>query len=318
MLSLIQNEWLKIFKRVGTYVMLGLLLLVIGVSGAFMKYDDIKSEVPEDWKATVTAELAAQQQELEQIEENGFNDAYRSYLEEQIAINQYRLDNDVNPYEGETAWTYVEENAGAIMFVGLFAIIVAASIVASEFSWGTIKLLLIRPISRTKILLSKYVTVLLFGTFLLAILFTVSLILGFILFGTDGNSVHLAFVDGKVVEQSIVGYLIKTYFLRTIDVFMMSTMAFMISAVFRSSSLALGISLFLLFSGSQVTALIAMKFDWAKYSLFANTDLTQYTGETQPLVEGMTMQFSIIMLVVYFLLFQLLAFVVFNKRDVAA
>jgi ABC-2 type transport system permease protein len=43
----------------------------------------------------------------------------------------------------------------------------------------------------------------------------------------------------------------------------------------------------------------------------------QYVEGT-PMVEGMTMTFSIIMLLVYFVIFQFLAFIVFKKRDVAA
>jgi ABC-2 type transport system permease protein len=98
---------------------------------------------------------------------------------------------------------------------------------------------------------------------------------------------------------------------------MLATMAFMISAVFRNSSLAIGLSLFLMFMGGQVTRLISMKFDWAKYSLFANTDLLQYF-EGVPMVQGMTLGFSIMMIFIYFLFFQALAFYVFKKRDVAA
>ncbi len=60
-----------------------------------------------------------------------------------------------------------------------------------------------------------------------------------------------------------------------------------------------------------------MKFTWAKYILFANTNLMQYF-EGAPMVEGMTITFSIIMILVYFVIFQFLAFYVFKKRDVAA
>jgi ABC-2 type transport system permease protein len=60
-----------------------------------------------------------------------------------------------------------------------------------------------------------------------------------------------------------------------------------------------------------------MKFTWAKYILFANTDLMQYFEGT-PMVDGMTLSFSVIMLLVYFFIFQFLAFYVFKKRDVAA
>ncbi|KPL60762.1 ABC transporter permease [Rossellomorea vietnamensis] len=316
MLSLIRNEWIKIFKRVGTFVMLGLLILIIGVTGAFTKYSDSKAKEMNNWKQELSAQVESDKQMLS--ETPNLNKFIKKDTERRVAINEYRIENDIEPKVKETTWTFVEMNANIVLVVGLFTIIVAAGIVASEFSWGTIKLLLIRPISRTKILLSKYFTVILYGMSMLLLLFVVSLLLGLILFGGTDQSTHLAFVDGKVVEQSIVGYLIKTYLLQTVNIVMMATMAFMISAVFRSSSLAIGISLFLLFVGGNATSLLALKFDWAKYSLFANTDLTQYTGFTPPLVDGMTMGFSITMLIIYFIIFQLLAFLVFNKRDVAA
>lgn len=205
------------------------------------------------------------------------------------------------------------------MLTGLFTIIIAAGIVANEFNWGTIKLLVIRPLSRFQILLSKYITVLLFGLGLLLFLFVGSTLLGLLFFGTGGDAaanVHLVYKDGHVVEQSIIGYLAKTYLYESISAFMLATMAFMLSAVFRNSSLAVGFSIFLLVMGSTATGFLAMKFDWAKYILFANTDLTQYLDGT-PLVEGMTMTFSIVMLVIYFVIFQMLAFGVFLKRDIA-
>jgi ABC-2 type transport system permease protein len=306
---------MKIFKRVGTWVMLGILILIIGVVGAFTKYEDSKVKETDNWKQELTMQVEGEKKALS---EGGIDRYNKGMMEERVAINEYRIENDIAPNSKETVWTFVETNGFAVTLVGLFAIIVAAGIVASEFSWGTIKLLLIRPISRTKILLSKYITVILYGVTMLAILFAVSSLLGLILFGGAGQSVHLAYIDGEVVEQNIIGYLIKTYLLLSIDVMMMATMAFMISTVFRSSSLAIGLSLFLLFMGANATQLLALKFDWAKYSLFANTNLTQYTGFSQPMVKGMTMGFSITMLIIYFAIFQLLAFFVFKKRDVAA
>jgi ABC-2 type transport system permease protein len=81
--------------------------------------------------------------------------------------------------------------------------------------------------------------------------------------------------------------------------------------------MATGLSIFLLFMGGTITSLIASRYDWAKYILFANTDLTQYFDGI-PLVKGMTVGFSVFMLLIYFFVFQLLAFRVFTKRDVAA
>ena len=153
---------------------------------------------------------------------------------------------------------------------------------------------------------------------MLAVLFLTSFICGFLLFGTGtGSHVHLAYANGHVMEQNQILFLLKKYILSSINVLMLATMAFMISAVFRNSSLAIGISIFLLVMGMNVTQLLALKFDWAKYILFANTDLMQYVDGT-PLVKGMTLGFSITMLIIYFIVFQVLAFGVFTKRDVAA
>ncbi|MCA1064385.1 ABC transporter permease subunit (plasmid) [Rossellomorea sp. AcN35-11] len=315
MFNLIKNEWMKIFRRVGTYVMIGLLLLVIGVVGAFEKYGDSQIKEDENWKQELSARVEGEKQMLSETQMDKFS---RASIEKNISINEYRIEHDLAPNTKETVWTFVESHSFTVSLIGLFSIIVAASIVASEFSWGTIKLLMIRPISRTKILLSKYITVMLFGTSLLLLLFVVSFLVGIVLFGGVKESAHLAYVNGEVIEQNIVLYLVETYLLKTIDVVMMATMAFMISTVFRNSSLAIGVSLFLLFMGGNLTTLLAMKFDWAKYSLFANTDLTQYTGGfARPIVDGMTMGFSVAMIFIYFIVFHALTFVVFNKRDIA-
>jgi ABC-2 type transport system permease protein len=314
MFNLIKNEWIKIFSRPGTYVMIGLLAILVIGAGSVMKFMGDSNSSEGDWKQQTQMQLKSDQQYLSENPE-GFD---KQYIEQQIAINEYRLENDIEPASGQNMWSFVNFNANFVDFVGLFVIIIAAGIVASEFTWGTIKLLLIRPISRSKILLSKYITVILFGITLLLTLFVLSSVVGAILFGAGDGQPRLVYIDGMVEEQNMVLYQIKTYFLKSILIIMMATMAFMISAVFRNSSLAIGISLFLLFMGGSATGFIAMKYDWAKYSLFANTDLTMYTGELQPLVEGMTLGFSITMLIIYFVIFHLLAFVVFNKRDVAA
>ncbi len=107
----------------------------------------------------------------------------QDYYKKQIAINEYRIEHDIPFREKYNGWSFVKDSSELILLAGLFTIIVSAGIVASEFNWGTIKLLLIRPINRSKILLSKYLTVLLFALLLLVSLFVYSAILGTILFG---------------------------------------------------------------------------------------------------------------------------------------
>ncbi|MCZ8523661.1 MULTISPECIES: ABC transporter permease [Paenibacillus] len=194
-------------------------------------------------------------------------------------------------------------------FITICTVIIAGDIVASEFSWGTVKLLLIRPASRGKILFSKYLSVLLFLLTMLLLLFIVSYFTGLILFG----------MGGAVAPDNSLPVLMRGYGLKAVDILMTATLAFMISSVFRSSSLAIGLSIFLMFtSGTAMVVLVSLRYTWAKYLLFANTNLSPYfEGGGAPLMEGMTLGFSLIMLVLYWLVFYGISWGVFTKRDVA-
>ncbi|WP_409275284.1 ABC transporter permease [Neobacillus sp. SCS-31] len=318
MKNLVINELVKIFSRAGTYVMIGLIvILVMGMAGLskYEEYDNPPKENPH-WKAELDKQIVNDRASLENFQTGNPNLA--QFYKREIAIKEYRLKHDMAPPSGMHVWSFVNDAKNFISFVGLFAIVIAAGIVSSEFSWGTVKLLLIRPIGRWKILLSKYLAVLIFGVGLLTLLFAFSLLAGIILFGfPDHPAPHLVYTNGQVVERNIALQLIAEYLLSSIDILMVATMAFMISAVFRNSSLAIGISLFLLLTGGTLTMLLAGRFEWTKYFLFANTDLTVYLDGTPP-IAGMTLGFSIIMLLIYFTLFHLLAFWIFSKRDVAA
>ncbi|MCM2980627.1 ABC transporter permease [Niallia circulans] len=316
-MQLIRNEWMKIWKRPATLVMIVLLLIAVLLLGAFNKYQSSGFSVPdnENWKHGLELE---NKRYNEQLEDEHLPEETRNYYTKEIAINEYRITHNFSTNVEYSAWDFVADSIQLLSLAGLFTIIIAAGIVANEFNWGTIKLLLIRPLSRIKILLSKYLTVLLFGFLTIFIIFAFSFILGAILFGLPKEVYpYLFYSNGLVKEQSILMHLISYYGLNSISIFMLTTMAFMISSVFRNSSLAIGISIFLMFMGNTVTLLLANWFDWAKYLLFANTDLTQYLEGT-PLVSGMTLSFSITMLVIYFVVFIGLAFWVFRKRDVAA
>jgi ABC-2 type transport system permease protein len=310
---LIHNENVKIYKRAGTWVMIGILVVVVALVGIFTKFvlDPGNST---GWKAELAAENA---QLTESVQSAPMLEAQKRMMKERIALNEYRIEQNIAPVERDSLWGYMVDTATFTGIAALFTIVIAAGMVASEFSWGTVKLLLIRPVSRTKILLAKYASTLLFALLMLILLFSASFLFGILFFGFSGaETPYLSYSNGRVVEQNMVTHIIQLFGFRSIDLVMMVTLAFMISTVFRSSSLAIGISLFLMFTGPQLVQLLS-QYDWVKYILFANTDLLQYTTGT-PLVEGMTMAFSVVMLIIYFGLFAFLSLFIFNRRDVAA
>ena len=69
MLNLIKNEWMKIFRRTGTYVMIGLLILMVTVTGAFIKYQERGGSVPdnENWEQGLRMENTSLNKQLEEM-----------------------------------------------------------------------------------------------------------------------------------------------------------------------------------------------------------------------------------------------------------
>src|SRR5699024_11864309 len=101
-----------------------------------------------------------------------------------------RLDNhlaqQVIPPRQTNLFSVIFELYAMTPLIGICLIIVASSIVAREFTSGTIKFLLIRPISRNKVLLSKLFTIILISMMYLLLLFGASFIIGLLL--TDINA----------------------------------------------------------------------------------------------------------------------------------
>lgn len=205
------------------------------------------------------------------------------------------------------AWGIMSNLLSMSFLVNIFSLVIMAEIVASEFTWGTIKLLLIRPSSRYKILASKLVSALLFMIgFMILFLFAAALI-SFTLFSTSGS------LDTGLIDQ-----MLKQFGLGLITLFVILTFAFMLSTVFRSSGIAIGLSMFLYMTSDLWMLLFnPVKYPWAKYLLFVNMNLGQYVGGGARF-EGMSLSFSLAVLAVHVFLFLLISFGIFKKRDVAA
>lgn len=314
MLKLIKNEIKKTFSQISTPIMLILLVVIVLIGGFILKSNAPSAAEKKNWKATLTQNNQILQTQLTLPQRGPRED--KEQIQEEIKTNAYRISHNLPPIEGRTVWGFVISLSNLISLISLLTIIVAAGAIAGEFSGGTIKLLLARPFKRWKILLSKYISILVFGVVALITLFVASFLIGTIFFGFSGvNQPFLAYTNGAVHQVNMLWHIFTTYGYGCVSLLMMVTFAFMISTVTRNNSLAVGISLFLLFSGSMLVNLLS-KYSWVKFVLFANTDLTQYTNGT-PVVSGMTMSFSLIILALYFVVFNAISLIVFNKRDIS-
>jgi ABC-2 type transport system permease protein len=202
-------------------------------------------------------------------------------------------------------WEFMRISSNLLLVVQIFCLVIAGDIVSNEFSGGTIKLLLIRPIKRRTILLSKYVTVIVWALLLTTAHFLFSSLLGILWF-------YDSFFELTVNFFVVVG----AYVLRFIEMILTCSLAFTLSVVTRSNAFAIGLTIFLTFSSNTMMILLNERgLEWGKYFLLANTDLQQYFFATPPF-EGMTFGFSVVAIGVYMIAFYLVSVLIFYKRDV--
>ncbi|MGO4272366.1 ABC transporter permease [Paenibacillus sp. TAF58] len=315
MVNLLLNENMKIYQRLRTWLLIiGLVLTTVAFLIA-QQYSVKPTQIANaDWKTNMQQQI---QNDTTQLNNMNRGADWKAHVTSRINTNQYHIDHNIPPTE-ETLWGNMLNAANLMIVVSVMTVIIAADSVAGEFTDGTIKLLLIRPSSRSKILLSKYIATFTFSILLFVILFITSFVVSGILHGfTDMNAPYVyASSDTIAHETSIVKHAISTYLYQCIQMVMTVTLAFMISTVSRSSSIAIALSVGIMFAGSSIVGFLS-QYNWAKYYLFENTDLTQYlTGS--PNIAGMTLSFSVIVIIGYFVIFNVLSWLVFRKKDITA
>ncbi|MEI4771056.1 ABC transporter permease [Psychrobacillus sp. FJAT-51614] len=314
MLNLIKNEWLKLWSKKATWVMVVLIALLMIGSAGITKWMESQIEPSENWKQISQSQVKALE---EQMAIPNLPSEEKERIGDQLALEKHRLENDVAPISSNSVKGFLNTVPEYLSFITLFTVVVAAGIVASEFSQGTIKMLLTRPVKRWKILTSKLLTVEIFAT-VISIIMLIFGVIGAFIFFDSAPGTNLEVLNGQIVEVSFWGRLLLLIGLSLVNVFVIGTLAFMIGSVFRSSSLAIGISIFLMFMGVNITYLLSVRFEFPKYILFANTDLSQYIGNGRPMIEGLSMPFSITVILAYVVLFLVISYWSFTKRDVTA
>lgn len=310
--KLIGNENMKIYLRLRTWIMLALLVLaIVLVAVVIVTHQPATSA---GWQQALRAQTTQLQQRLSQA--SHMPAAAVSQIQAQIQVNQYDIAHNINP-SLTTGWGFAATAQNLSSLLIAFILVIAGDIMASEFSTGTIKMLLTQTATRSKIFVAKYLSMLLYGLFATAFMFVASMVVGWIFFGTSGAGQPHIYVNAahNVAQMNAVSYLLMQYGFLLIQIIITATIAFMISTIFRSSALAITISLLAFLVGRTIVQALS-SYDWVKYILFAYTDLSQFVVDG-PTIKGLTLSFSITMLVAYFVVMMGLAWAVFSRRDVA-
>ena len=275
------------------------------------------------------------------IESPGIDPRQKEYLKNQIQENEYLLKHDIKPERGGlTAFSFLStlfEGLGFIFLavgVGLFT----ADMVSGECTPPTLKLLLTQPVSRRKVLFSKFIAVVSSATIMIVAIELISFLVMGLAFGFgdfnypmfvgtryefDMNQV----VNGVHPIESIAGstymitrgaFLVRMFLLQVLAIVTVGSFAFMVSSIFKSSMVSVSLSIVtpvVLFILSQIPSL--SKFNTFMFTNHLNSEYIirgqLATKFNNPII---TPNFSIILLVVCTVVCYVISHFVFTKKDI--
>jgi len=321
MIPLIENETLKLLRRRRFAIVVAILLVILCMI-SYSQYRELRESRNANWRAELQERVARYENRLRR---GRINESWARSMRAEVRRLQFYLDRGINP-EQPTAPLVVRTfaNAAGFLLLPLLVAVLGSDIVSAENAEGTDKLLLTRPVRRWKILTSKLITLWLFAS--------LTLFLGALLsyavtapvlpatgwdapsfngFQFSGNGFNL---DGvrqlPLWQDALLAYGLEWYALLAV-----SSIALMLSVMFKSSAASIGTMLASLIGGTILTRVSP---DWTagKYLFVSALPLADYyTGQAPP-YDGMSMVFCITLLGAWAIGALLVAYALFLKRDV--
>ncbi|MBI0576997.1 ABC transporter permease [Neobacillus cucumis] len=323
--KLIQNEMMKLIakKRI---VVIALIIGVLVILFTYAQYKQVQTQREKlgtsDWRTILQQQIV---DTTNRLSSSRISEEWKKQLQITLQQEQYYLDHDINP-SAPGAPTFIRmflENS-IDLFIPLMVMVIASDLVSSEHSLGSIKLLLTRPVKRWKILMSKYITLCLAVSLIIAITGILSYIISGLVFGYKGWGTPI--LTGFNVNESGLNtssvkilklwqFLLMDFGLVWFVAIVVGTLSFMLSVLIRSTAAGMGIMLATLISGAILNNMVS-SWQSAKYFFMVNLRLTDYLRGMAPPIEGMTLSFSLMVLLIWWVAAIFVSFFVFMKKDV--
>lgn len=267
--------------------------------------------------------------ENSRIEKLSYNTENMSKAEEQEynnlleieALNKYSLDNKVDLRAYSNAHNAFASVIGDnLIFFAIFIIMIAGAIVSEEFNKGTIKMLLVRPYQRWKILASKYLTCLIMLVIGIVVIIGGQFVIGGIVYGFDSYNIPAIVYDfsqNSIIEISMLKYHLLNLGAVLPYLLLLMTLAFTISTVFTSTSLAITLTFLTMFFSEMINVLIIN--NSVKVLKFFPTmcwDLSSFLFGRTPLFEYTSLKLCITMDIIYLVLMLFISFFIFKRKNV--
>lgn len=206
------------------------------------------------------------------------------------------------------------------IFIIVFITIITGTIIADEFNKGTIKQLLIKPHTRFKILLSKYIASLSVILIVFVALVLMQLIVGGVLFGFGSLSIPIAvynFDINKIQSFNIFTYLLILFAGKLPLYILLLTFIFLLSVLTTNSAVAITLGILAyVFSGLINGMAVYLDVKWLRFFPTLHWDFTQYLFGSVSQNKYITIGLSAIMCISYFISLIVPSFILFMKKNI--
>ena len=209
---------------------------------------DYNIEYGNNYKNAALSRYSSNKMQVVDYEQNTENRKYReqkSYQEakEDMEKALYVIKNDKDILNNSNLrGTLLDMFSEYELFIIITVVLIAGAIVSEEFNKGTIKLLLVKPYRRTKILFAKFIVVMLTIIFIMLAIGIMQFIVGGIFFGFDSLSIPAVEYNhntGSIVEMNLVQGMLLNALGRLPIYILIGTLAFSISAIFYNTKLGI-------------------------------------------------------------------------------
>ena len=193
-------------------------------------------------------------------------------------------------------------------------IIQASTIISMEFYHGTIKNLLYRKYTRTNIIISKIITLVIFSL----LYFIISIVVGFILWAIFFNDINL--LESKGDELSLLSKMLLTGLGTYVGTWLVLSVTLLISCAMKSPGVSIAVGIVFYFATSILSGILTIivdKWEWLKWNPISMMNIMiQIVDKSMKKYTKLELHELFIGHIVYIIIFLILVVLVFKKKNV--
>ncbi|EJE11684.1 membrane protein [Staphylococcus epidermidis] len=193
-------------------------------------------------------------------------------------------------------------------------IIQASTIISMEFYHGTIKNLLYRKYTRTNIVISKIITLVIFSL----LYFIISIVVGFILWAIFFNDINL--LESKGDELSLLSKMLLTGLGTYVGTWLVLSVTLLISCAMKSPGVSIAVGIVFYFATSILSGILTIivdKWEWLKWNPISMMNIMiQIVDKSMKKYTKLELHELFIGNIAYIIIFLILVVFVFKKKNV--